>query len=1124
MNISAPFVTRPVATTLLTIGIALAGMFAFFKLPVAPLPQVDFPTISVMATLPGASPETVATSVAEPLERHLGQIADVTEMTSSSSVGQCRIVLQFGLDRDINGAARDVQAAINAARADLPTSLRSNPTYRKVNPADAPILILALTSPTLTRGQMYDAASNVLSQRLSQITGIGQVIVGGAALPAVRVELNPTMLNQYGVGLEDVRAALSSANANSPKGVIEGERLHYQIYTNDQATKAADYRDLVIAYRNGAAVHLSDVADVEDSVENIDNAGFANGQPSVLVILFRQPGANVIQTVDSVKAAIPQLMAALPRDMHLTIANDRSTTIRQGLNDTEATLLIAVALVTMVVFLFLRSARATVIPAVAVPVSIIGTFGAMYLMGYSLDNLSLMALTVATGFVVDDAIVVLENISRHLDAGMPRLQAALLGAREVGFTVLSMSLSLVAVFLPILLMPGIVGRLFREFAMTLSLAIMVSLAISLTTTPMMCAVMLKPRQQGEEPQPRTLFDRALSLYERSLRWSLRHSRLVMLVLLITIAMNFALYVIVPKGFFPLQDTGRMMGSLVADQSISFDAMETKLEQMMTIVQHDPAVQNVVGFTGQGSGGAGGQANTGQMFVALKPLSHRVGIEQLMSRLRRKLSVVPGARLFLVPVQDIRIGGRQSNAAYQYTLTADSASLLYKWTPKLLALLEKSPVLRDVSSDQQQKGLETNLNIDRATASRVGISMTQIDNTLYDAFGQRQVSTIYSAQNQYHVVMEVAPRYWQSPETLQDIYVSVSGGSASGTETTNAVVGTFIAATTPGTVSSILTTSPPANGSSTTTSSSTTSSSALTAASIASSSARNASSNALANIGNSTASSGTAVSTSQETMVPLSVFSSYAPGNTPLAVNHQGLFVATTLSFNLANGRSLSQAATAIDDAVRQLGMPASIHGGFAGTALTYQQTVSNEVILVIAALSAVYLVLGVLYESYMHPITILSTLPSAGVGAVLALMLFDTQFTIIAAIGVILLIGIVKKNAIMMVDFALEVERSKGMEPSDAIFEACRLRFRPIMMTTSAALLGALPLALSFGEGGELRQPLGISIVGGLMLSQVLTLYTTPVVYLYLDRFRLAVSSRWQKTFPGLSPTPGAAD
>ncbi len=1096
MNVSAPFIARPVATTLLTIGIAMAGMFAYFKLPVSPLPQVDFPTVSVQASLPGASPDTVATSVASPLERHLGQIADVTEMTSTSSVGQARVVLQFGLDRDINGAARDVQAAINAARADLPTSLRSNPTYRKVNPADAPILILALTSTTLTRGQMYDVATNVLSQRLSQVSGIGQVIIGGAALPAVRVELNPQALFKYGIGLEDVRASLASANANSPKGAIESDALHWQLYTNDQASHAADYQPLVVAWRNGAAVRLSDVADVQDSVENLRNAGYANGKPAVLVILFRQPGANIIDTVDSVKAAVPQLMAAMPRDMDLLIANDRSTTIRAGLHDTEMTLLMAVGLVTLVVFLFLRSARATLIPAVAVPVSIIGTFGIMYLLGYSLDNLSLMALTVATGFVVDDAIVVLENISRHIEVGMPRMRAALLGAREVGFTVMSMSFSLIAVFLPILLMGGIVGRLFREFAVTLSVAILVSLAISLTTTPMMCALLLRPRGERAGPARRSLFDRALSFYERSLAWALRHGVLVMLVLMVTVGLNVVLYVIVPKGFFPQQDTGRMMGGLQADQSTSFQAMQLKLAQLMDIVQHDPAVQDVVGFTGAGGGGGGGQTNTGQVFVALKPLARRAGIDQVMAGLRRKLAVVPGARLFMTPIQDIRVGGRSSNATYQYTLQADTTDLLYQWAPKLLAALERDPVLRDVNSDQQQKGLQTNVTIDRASASRLGVNASQIDNTLYDAFGQRQVSTIYSAQNQYHVVMEVEPRYWQSPETLKDIYVSTSGGAASGTETSNAVVGTVAAGTTGST----------------------------SAATIAGSSARNAATNALANTGKGSASSGSAVSTSQETMVPLAAFTTFGPGNTPLAVNHQGLFVATTISFNLAPGKSLSDATTAVAQAVRQIGMPPGIRGSFQGTAQTFQDSLNSEPILIATALIAVYIVLGVLYESYIHPITILSTLPSAGVGAVLALLVFRTDFSIIALIGVILLIGIVKKNAIMMIDFALEAERAHDMNPHDAIFEACRLRFRPIMMTTSAAILGAMPLALSFGDGGELRRPLGIAIVGGLMVSQVLTLYTTPVLYLYLDRFRLAARRRWRLAFPRLSPSTGAAE
>jgi multidrug efflux pump len=1091
MNVSAPFIARPVATTLLTIGIALAGVLAFLKLPVSPLPQVDFPTISVQAQLPGASPDTVASSVAGPLERHLGQIADVTEMTSQSGVGQTRITLQFGLDRDIDGAARDVQAAINAAHADLPTSLKTNPTYRKVNPADAPILILALTSETLTRGQLYDAASNVLQQRLSQMDGIGQVIIGGSALPAVRVELNPEALFKYGIGLEDVRAALASANANSPKGAIEDGGHHYQLYTNDQANHAEDYKPLVIAYRNGAAVRLSDLADVQDSVEDLRNEGLANGKASVLVVLFRQPGANIIETVDRVKAELPHLQAAMPTDVEITQAIDRTTTIRASLHDTERTLIIAVCLVTMVVFLFLGDVRSTLIPAVAVPISIIGTFGAMYLLHYSLDNLSLMALTIATGFVVDDAIVVLENITRHTESGLSRIQAALRGAREVGFTVLSISLSLIAVFIPILLMGGILGRLFREFAITLSLAILVSLVISLTTTPMMCSLLLRPRSaQRQARRWRSPFATLLHGYERSLMWALRHGPLLMMVMLATIGLNVLLYVVVPKGFFPQQDTGRLVGSIQADQSISFQLMRRKLAQMMSIVQHDPAVASVVGFTGAGSGGGQSATNTGSVYVSLKPLSQRTdNADQVITRLRRELSQVPGGRLFLQAVQDIRVGGRASNAQFQFTLQADTTEEVYTWAPKLLDALQHSPALADVNSDQQQKGLETDIVIDRDTASRLGLQTSQIDNTLYDAFGQRQVSTIYSAINQYHVIMEVAPRYWQNPATLKDIYVSTAGGNPTGTATTNAPVGTA------------------------------TSAAAATAASTSSTSsvnnsARNASINALANSGKGSASAGAAVSTSQESMIPLAAFTHYGAGHTPLSVNHQGLFVASTISFNLQPGYSLSDARSELRRAMQEIHMPASVRGSLQGTARVFEESVANEPILIMAALAAVYIVLGILYESYIHPVTILSTLPSAGVGAVLALLVFKTEFSIIAMIGVILLIGIVKKNAIMMIDFAIDAKRSQNLSARDAIFQACLLRFRPIMMTTMAALFGAVPLALSFGEGGEIRRPLGISIVGGLIFSQLLTLYTTPVLYLYLDRLSTWSQRSWRRLFP----------
>ncbi len=1084
MNISAPFIARRVATTLLTLAIALAGILGFLKLPVSPLPQVDFPTITVFAQLPGASPETVATSVAEPLERHLGQIAGVAEMTSQSSIGQTRITIQFDVSRDIDGAARDVQAAINAARADLPAGLITNPTYRKVNPADAPILILALTSKTMTQGQIYDAASNILAQRLSQLSGIGNVIIGGSTLPAVRVELNPQALYKYGIGLEDVRAALASANADSPKGTIDDGDRRYQIYTNDQAKVAADYAPLVIAYRNGAAVRLSDVAYVRDSVQDVRNLGLANGQPSVLVILFRQPNANIIETVDNVKAELPHLEAAMPAAMNVTMGIDRSTTIRASLHDTELTLVVAIILVTLVVFLFLRDIRTTLIPSVAVPVSVLGTFGAMYLFGYSLDLLSLMALTIATGFVVDDAIVVLENISRHLDEGMPRMEAALRGAREVGFTVLSMSLSLIAVFIPILLMGGILGRLFREFTVTLSVAVLVSLAISLTTTPMMCALFLGPRAPAPQAERRSgPFARAQHGYARTLAWALRHRRLVLLIFIATICLNVALFIVVPKGFFPQQDTGRLIGSLQADQSISFQAMSRKLRQMISIVRADPAVENIFGFTGVGSGGGWGQINTGNVYVALKPLSERkVSVDRVIARLRPKLARVPGGRLYLAAIQDLHAGGRQSNAQYQYTLEAEHAKDLYAWTPRLVEALKHNSVLADVSSDQQPRGLETYVEIDRDTTARLGVSPRQIDNTLYDAFGQRQVSVIYSAINQYHVVMEIDPHDTQYPASLRDVYVAIVGATPPGTAVSNAPAGMVTAAaiTTPRTTRAI------AN--------------AAAAASANNNTARNTFINALANTGKGATSAGPAVSTALETMIPLAAVSHYRPGHAPLSVNHQGQFVASTISFNLQPGRSLGQALDEIKAAMSRIRVPASIHGTMAGTARLFQQSLGKEPILILTAIAAVYILLGVLYESYIHPITILSTLPSAGVGALLALMIFRTEFDIVGLIGVILLIGIVKKNAIMMIDFAIEAKRARNLSSYEAIYEACLLRFRPIMMTTSAAILGAVPLALSFGTGGEIRRPLGIAIVGGLLISQLLTLYTTPVLYLYLDR------------------------
>ena len=1016
------FVHRPVATTLLTLGIAMSGVMAFRLLPVSPLPQVDFPTISVQAALPGASPETMAATVAMPLERALGRIAGVNEMTSQSTLGSTRITLQFELTRNIDGAARDVQAAINAARTLLPTGLPSNPTYRKVNPADAPIMILSLTSDTMTRGQLYDAASSILAQKLSQVDGIGQVTVGGSSLPAVRVEMIPSALHKYGIGTEDVRAVIAAANANRPKGMVEDDTRHWQIYANDQARTAAEYFPLIIAYRNGAAVHLTDVAEIKDSVQDLRNAGSADGKPAVLVILNRQPGANIIETVDRVRATLPNLRASVPSAIDLAVVIDRTPTIRASLHEVERTLMISIALVVMVVFLFLRKVSATLIPTVAVPVSLLGTFGIMYLAGYSLNNLSLMALTVATGFVVDDAIVVLENIWRRVEEGVPPMEAALLGTREVGFTVLSMSLSLIAVFIPILLMGGIIGRLFREFAVTLSVAIVISLVLSLTTTPMMAARLL---EVAPERKPGRLFLASehafawmLRGYKASLAWALSHSRLMMLILAATVVLNVSLYTGVPytsfsgipKGFFPQQDTGRISGSIQADQGISFQAMQQKLNDFMTIVRQDPAVENVIGFTG------GGQRNSGQMFISLKPLDQRnMSADMVIARLRGKLAREPGATLYLQPVQDIRMGGRQSNAQYQYTLQADDLKELREWEPRIRQALMQVPQLADVNTDSQDKGDKTSLNIDRDAASRLRVDTRAIDATLNDLFGQRQVSTIYTALNQYRVVMEAAPQYWQSPQALDDVFVSNADGK----------------------------------------------------------------------------------------QVPLSAFSTYGPNNTPLAVNHQGQFVASTISFNLPVGVALSDATRAIADTLNRIGVPTSIQGSFQGSARLFQESLASQPWLILTALLTVYIVLGMLYESFVHPITILSTLPSAGVGALLALLACGSEFSIIALIGVILLIGIVKKNAIMMIDFALDAERRLGIKPEQAIYQACLLRFRPIMMTTMAALLGAIPLAVGFGDGAELRRPLGISIVGGLIVSQMLTLYTTPVVYLYLDRFRL---------------------
>jgi multidrug efflux pump len=1017
MSLSAPFIHRPVATVLLTAAIALAGAVAFTVLPVSPLPQIDFPTITVAAALPGASPETMASSVAAPLERQFGRIAGVTEMTSTSYLGTTSITLQFELDRNIDAAARDVEAAINAARGYLPTDLPNNPTYRKVNPADAPILIVALTSDVYDPGRLYDVASTILQQKLSQVEGVGQVIVGGSSLPAVRVEVNPTALNKYGLGLEDIRNMLTAQNAYRPKGQIADDTTTSELATNDQLLKAEDYSPLIVSYQNGTALTLSDVANVQDSVEDLRAAGMTNGKRSVLVVIFREPGANIIATVDRVREALPQLRASIPAAIDLTVVLDQTTTIRASVHDVEQTLLISIGLVIIIVFIFLRNVRTTLIPSVAVPVSLIGTFGVMYLCDYSLDNLSLMALTISTGFVVDDAIVVVENVTRHLEQGMRPMAAALKGAQEIGFTVLSISISLVAVFIPILLMGGIVGRLFREFAVTLSAAILVSLVVSLTTTPMMCSRLLK-HQRAEDygrlyRASEEVFAWVLRIYEHSLAWVLRHAAFTLSVLLLTIGVNVYLLIVTPKGFFPQQDTGRINGGIQGVQDTSFQAMRQRITRFVDIIRADPAVANVMAFTG---GGAGTTTNTGRVFIALKPLEERdVSADQLINRLRPKLATVPGATLYLQAVQDLRVGGRLGNAQYQYTIQTDNLEDLTRWGPIILQEMRKLPGLADVNSDQQNNGLQASLVYDRWTASRLGITPQMIDDTLYDAFGQRQVSTMYTQLNQYHVVMEVEPSFWQSPEGLKDIYVRGTSGG----------------------------------------------------------------------------------------VVPLSAFTHYEPATAPLTVNHQRQFPSVTLSFNLAPGVALSDAVSRIHQLEQSMGMPATIHGSFSGTLQAYQESLATEPLLITAALVTIYIVLGILYESTIHPITILSTLPSAGVGALLALLLCRTELSVIALIGIILLIGIVKKNGIMMIDFALEAERQEGKSPQEAIYQACRLRFRPIMMTTMAALLGALPLALGTGVGSELRRPLGIAIVGGLIVSQMLTLYTTPVVYLYLDRARL---------------------
>jgi len=1045
MNPSELFIRRPVATTLLTIAIAIAGAVAYTVLPVSPLPQVDFPTISVSGSLPGASAQIMASSVATPLERQFGHIAGVTEMTSASSLGSTSITIQFDLSRNIDGAARDVEAAIAAARTYLPANLPANPTYRKVNPADAPIMIIGLTSTKYDTGKLYDEASTVMEQKLSQIQGVGQVAVGGSSLPSVRVDVDPTQLNNYGLTLASVQSVLSTQNADLAKGQFSDGLTTADIIANDQISAADDYKPIIIGYHNGTAVRLEDVANVTDSVQNIRSAGYLNGIPSVTVIIFRQPGANIIQTVNNIRTQLPFLKASIPQGIDTTIVLDRTTTIRASVDDVERTLVISVGLVILVVFVFLRNARATLIPSVAVPVSLIGTFAVMYLLGYSLDNLSLMALTISTGFVVDDAIVVMENISRHLEQGMKPFAAALKGAQEIGFTVFSISVSLIAVFIPILMMGGIVGRLFREFAITLSTAIAVSMVVSLTTTPTMCAHLLKEEKQEKHGRiyraSEKFFTWMLETYRRTLVWVLDHPGPTLVVLLLTIALNVVLIYKIPKGFFPQQDTGAIVGGVQGPQDSSFPAMDNSIRQLVGVIKSDSAVANVTAYTG-----GNGATNAGFIYIALKPLNERkIGAADIINRLRPKLNRLPVASAFLQAAQDLRIGGRSSAALYQYTIQSDNVQDLSKWGPILLAEMKKIPGLQDVNSDQQNGGLEELLTYNRTNAARLGQTAQSLDTSLYDAFGQAEVSIIYTQLNQYYVVLDVAPQYWQSPQGLKDIYLRTASSSSA-----------FSGGNLPGS-------------------------------------------------GN----------------VPLATIASAESSTTPLAVNHTSLFPSVTVSFNLANGVSLSDATLRVAQMQQRLGTPSTIRGFFAGTAQAYQQSLSTEPMLVATALLAVYIVLGILYESLVHPLTIISTLPSASVGAMLALMLFKIDLNVISIIGIVLLIGIVKKNAIMMIDFALVAERQEGKSTADAIFEACMLRFRPILMTTMAALFGALPLAFGTGTGSELRRPLGITIVGGLIVSQMLTLYTTPVVYLWLDRLRLRFAGRRHGALPTPAPEAG---